>query len=239
MLLTPKIRSEFGPLPAIFGKWPPSDKSRGWRVGHRGRDFMCYEEWRDGAWQRIDIDGEMLMGRAHHVIYFRSPEQWQSYPEWARHRREEIIARIKFEFREPDYEYHDGNQQAGLPQPVQIQPGSAVGTPSLSRPADRPSGSPLEKTPRWQTWLVSLLAVAALLGLAGWMGSLVKDGLEKGETPFPTKRGSQRRNVSRLHEPVEFWISIGLYSFIGIGAFSLVVWGVRVCWTPAKGARSS
>jgi hypothetical protein len=68
--------------------------------------MMYYEEFHDGAWQRLDIDGEMLTGRAHHVIYFSCPETWQRYPEWARHRREEIMARIKSEFREPDYEYH-------------------------------------------------------------------------------------------------------------------------------------
>lgn len=79
---------------------------KGWRVGHRGRDVMYYEERIDGAWQRLDIDGEMLLGRAHHVIYFASEETWQTYPAWARHRREEIIARIKSEFRPPDYEYH-------------------------------------------------------------------------------------------------------------------------------------
>ncbi len=80
--------------------------SRTWRVGHRGRDMMYYEEQIGGTWERIDIDGEMLMGRAHHVIYFKSPEDWKRYPEWARDRRAEIIARIKSEFREPDYEYH-------------------------------------------------------------------------------------------------------------------------------------
>jgi len=75
-----------------------------WRVGHQGRDRMYYEELHGGAWERIDIDGEMLMGRAHHVIYFASPERWLEYPEWARGRRDEIIARITSEFREPDYE---------------------------------------------------------------------------------------------------------------------------------------
>ena len=66
---------------------------------------MYYEEWRDGVWRRIEIDGEMLIGRAHHIIYFDGVERWQSYPEWARPRRDEIIARIKSEFRKPDYEY--------------------------------------------------------------------------------------------------------------------------------------
>jgi hypothetical protein len=66
---------------------------------------MYYDEFIGGSWQRIVIDGEMLMGRAHHVIYFDSPGKWRTYPEWARNRRDEIIGRIKSEFTEPDYEY--------------------------------------------------------------------------------------------------------------------------------------
>src|SRR5687767_14585962 len=62
------------------------DVERGWRVGHVGRDAMYYEELRDGTWQRIEIDGEMLVGTAHHVIYFGSLK----FPEWARQRRDEI-----------------------------------------------------------------------------------------------------------------------------------------------------
>ncbi|MCW1915757.1 hypothetical protein OJ996_19375 [Luteolibacter sp. GHJ8] len=41
----------------------------------------------------------------HHLIFFCSAEAWQRYPEWAKDRRDEIIARIKSEFREPAYEY--------------------------------------------------------------------------------------------------------------------------------------
>lgn len=79
----------------------------GWRVGHSGRDMMYYEEARDDRWERIEISGEMLMGPAHHVIYFDSPEAWEKrVPDWARRRRDEIIARIKSAFRPPDYEYH-------------------------------------------------------------------------------------------------------------------------------------
>ncbi len=78
-----------------------------WRVGHSGRDMMYYEEARDGRWERIEISGEMLMGPAHHVIYFDSPAEWEKrVPEWARGRRSEIIARIRSAFRPPDYEYH-------------------------------------------------------------------------------------------------------------------------------------
>ena len=47
------------------------DVQRGWRVGHVGRDSMYYEEFRDSAWRRIEIDGGLLVGKAHHIIYFR------------------------------------------------------------------------------------------------------------------------------------------------------------------------
>ncbi len=124
LLLTPRVRGEFfGPrtatAPATGARRVAAlaeaasrpttdhgaDESRGWRVGHRGRDEMYYEELRDGRWERIRISGEMLMGRAHHVIYFASPSDWLAYPDWARHRRDEIVARVKSAFRPPDYEY--------------------------------------------------------------------------------------------------------------------------------------
>lgn len=67
---------------------------------------MYYEEIVAGKWRRMDIDGEMLgRGPAHHMIYFRRPDMWANYPEWARNRRDEIIARIKSEFTPPGYEY--------------------------------------------------------------------------------------------------------------------------------------
>jgi len=84
------------------------DIEGGWRVGHDGRHGMVYEEWHEGKWSRIRIDGELLVGQPHHVIYFASAQQWLDYPEWARERRDEIIARIKSEFRAPDYEYEGG-----------------------------------------------------------------------------------------------------------------------------------
>ena len=81
------------------------DGQRGWRVGHVGRDAMFYEEFRDGAWHRFEIDGEMLTGKAHHVIYFTTTR----FPEWTSERRDEIIRRIKSEFHAPDYEYVDAS----------------------------------------------------------------------------------------------------------------------------------
>jgi hypothetical protein len=66
---------------------------------------MYYEELRDGKWERLNLDGEMLMGRAHHIVYFGNREDWKKHPEWAHGRRDEIIDRIKTAFRIPDYEY--------------------------------------------------------------------------------------------------------------------------------------
>lgn len=83
------------------------DLKRSWRVGHRGRDEMYYEEVVNGRWERIWIDGEMLCGKAHHVIYFPSDTQWEKFPDWTRGRQVEIVARIKQEFAPPGYEYQE------------------------------------------------------------------------------------------------------------------------------------
>jgi hypothetical protein len=83
------------------------DRKRGWRVGHRGRDEMFYEEVVNGRWERIWLDGEMLCGKAHHVIYFPSNKQWETFPVWTRGRQAEIFARIKHEFASPGYEYQE------------------------------------------------------------------------------------------------------------------------------------
>jgi hypothetical protein len=82
-----------------------STGQRNWRVGHEGRDCMFYEELHEGEWRRLKLAGEMLSGRAHHVIYFGSRADWVRTPEWARPRRDEIIARIKSELTIPEYEY--------------------------------------------------------------------------------------------------------------------------------------
>jgi hypothetical protein len=81
------------------------DVSSRWRVGHVGRDSIYYEELCDGVWRRLEIEGEMLTGRAHHVIYFGAREEWNAQPMWARGRRAEILTRIKSVFSIPDYEY--------------------------------------------------------------------------------------------------------------------------------------
>lgn len=67
-----------------LGHTPPPAEGD-WRVGHQGRDAMYYEEFVDSSWRRLEIDGEMLCGRAHHVIYFVSTH----FPDWAAGRRED------------------------------------------------------------------------------------------------------------------------------------------------------
>jgi hypothetical protein len=89
-------------LKRIFSRGSTPPREGDWRIGHKGRDSMYYEEYSDGGWRRIEISGEMLCGRAHHVIYFSSVR----FPDWAVDRDGQIIARIKSKFCPPDYEYY-------------------------------------------------------------------------------------------------------------------------------------
>lgn len=80
---------------------------RWWGVEHQGRDSFLYKEPVAGRVEQIRVDGEMLDGTPHHVIYFPSEGEWnRRYPRWAQGRRTEIIGRITGELRPPDYEYH-------------------------------------------------------------------------------------------------------------------------------------
>lgn len=177
---------------------------------------MYYEELHGGVWERIDIDGEMLTGRAHHVIYFASPESWLRYPHWARQRRDEIIARITSELREPDYEYHGAGTGSGLPAPG---PAESKVPPAVA-PARKAAPPVAGKR-------ALLVAVLLLFAIAGGMGLLVTRGLARGETYLPTKRAFLRRTVSRQQEPGTFWISIGVYTAIGAATLTLGALGVR------------
>ncbi len=195
-LFSRPVRREF----AAPGSMP--DQAEGWRVGHQGRDQMFYEELVGGTWQRIGIDGEMLTGRAHHVIYFASEETWQGYPEWARERREEIIARIKSRFREPDYEY-----QGGGTVPRSIPPPA----PTVGQPLSDTDGSILPM-------LLFLLAIAAV---CFWFAA---KGVKEGETRLPVKHNPASRVVSREEKPVMFWTSISILSALGGGCTAFAGW---------------
>lgn len=181
---------------------------RTWRVGHTGRDQMYYEEQRGDQWQRIEISGEMLTGPAHHVIYFASPAQWNQYPGWARDRRAEIIGRIKSEFREPDYEYHGDAGSTGS------APNS---TPAAHRPVRRPVHG----------MRALMLAIMLLLALSGGMLLLVISGLTSGHTTLPIKRATTLRQVTRTDDVALYWVSIGIYTTLGLGALGMGAWALR------------
>jgi len=222
LLLLPRVRAEFSIAPSAASAastakgpvtQPPNVASakdaiaagRGWRVGHQGRDRMYYEEHRDGAWQRLDIEGEMLMGEAHHAVYLAAPDRWRHYPDWARDRREEIVGRIRSEFREPDYVY--GGELGGAPPLARAQ----VRKPS------RHGGQ------RWAIWLT----IALLLAFTAGMVWLVWSGLGSGETWWPAKSSATRRIVTRLADPAMYWTALGLYAALGVGTLCLLVWGWR------------
>ncbi|HKP76692.1 MAG TPA: hypothetical protein VJT67_14275 [Longimicrobiaceae bacterium] len=84
-------------------------RTRGWTVEHSGRDRIVYRERVRDRLEDCQLDGEMLMGTPHHVIYVPSQAGWEyTAPAWARGRREEIVARIRSRLREPGYEYAFG-----------------------------------------------------------------------------------------------------------------------------------
>lgn len=192
---------------------------RGWRVGHQGRDQMYYEERIAGEWQRLVVDGEMLTGRAHHVIYFKSAADWPHYPLWAQGRRDEIIGRIKQEFREPDYEYYDGGPWAAS--------ASDVPPPAVSAPDAPPHVAHSMPRGRQQGMGALLLASALLLALGGALLWLALSGYQKGETILPMQRATLQRTVVRAEEPATYWLAIGIYAAIGAGALTLGAFGLR------------
>ena len=73
------------------------ENKRAWRTRALGRDGITYEERINNEWKKIEIDGEMLVGKISKVIYFKTEKEWTSYPEWAQNRKE-IIGRIKKEW---------------------------------------------------------------------------------------------------------------------------------------------
>jgi hypothetical protein len=195
-----------------------TSQQQAWRVGHRGRDAMYYEEMIDGAWQRIELDGEMLMGRAHHVIYFASAEQWQCYPVWARHRRNEIIARIKSEFREPDYAYQ--METESIPQ---TSSGTAV-------PATFPHALPTKDIVTAKQHAAMWTVILILVAITSTMGWLVLRGIERGETVMPSKHASLQRTLTRKQEPASFWGALSVYTLIGFSTGAGSLWFIRLTW---------
>jgi hypothetical protein len=81
-------------------------RTRGWTAEHHGRDRIVYRELVGGRLEDLEIDGEMLGGTPHHVIFVPSEEKWErTSPAWARGRRAEIFSRLRSRFRAPGYEF--------------------------------------------------------------------------------------------------------------------------------------
>lgn len=224
-LVSGRVRAEFGvkrppalPTVVVDKEATSGDESRGWHVGHRGRDLMYYEEKVAGLWRSLEIDGEMLMGRAHHVIYFASADEWRGYPEWARDRRDEIVARVKSVFREPDYEYQ--MEVGGHGEGLAVRPVT--------------SGRMVKEVVTWKQRAALGAVVLILMGVTGGMGWLVKRGMEQGETVLPTKQAVHRRVLKREEEPAAFWAALGVYGLVGLGGGLGTGFFVREAWRMKK-----
>jgi hypothetical protein len=228
-LVSGRVRAEFEvkrppalPTMAPLSEATSGEEARGWRVGHTGRDLMYYEEKIRGVWQRLEMDGEMLTGRAHHVIYFASAEVWRGYPEWAWERRDEIVARVKSVFREPDYEYQTWGNASG---------------PVVAGPSVMEAHVGREKV-TWQQGAAMMAVILILIGVAGGMGWLVAQGISRGETKMPSKHASHRRVLKREAEPVSFWAALGVYGLVGLGSGVWAGWFVREAWRLKVGSQT-
>ena len=94
-------------LRRLFRTLSQSERKRGWRVGHRGRDSFFYDEIVEGKWERILIDGQMPFSscEVQHVVWFPSEAEWSKFPAWTVGRRDLILQRMKQELAPPSYQY--------------------------------------------------------------------------------------------------------------------------------------
>lgn len=83
------------------------DEERGWRVGRQGRDQLLYDKLREGKWERIDVDGAILEGTPHHVIYLSSTV----FPLWGKSARKRLssASRASCEHQDTNTKRHDPN----------------------------------------------------------------------------------------------------------------------------------
>jgi hypothetical protein len=86
-------------------------RKHGFRVRWCGRDSFYYEEVVAGQIRRLLLDG-YLMGRGPRSVYFPPPDEWrQKMPDWARDRRDEILARVRQELGTKHFRYCDAETQ--------------------------------------------------------------------------------------------------------------------------------
>lgn len=160
----------------------------------------------------------MLTGRAHHVIYLPGPERWRAYPAWARDRRDEIVARIRGEFRAPDYEYADGGDVPGRA-PAAPSPPGHVPVPAATRQERR----------------VLIGVILLLLAIAAGAGWFAVDGVRRGVTVLPIARTTLQRPVERDREPATFALAIAVYAAAAAGAGGLAALAIGTALRPGSG----
>lgn len=80
------------------------ERWRGWRTQPLERDSIVYQEFINNQWESIEIEGERKKWGKRKILYLKSEEDWESYPDWARNRRK-IVGRIKKNYPPKRIEY--------------------------------------------------------------------------------------------------------------------------------------
>lgn len=84
------------------------DEARGWRLLCVSPDGWRYEEKHAEAWTGFLMSEQMDFREPPHHLEIMSSSRWSEYPEWTHGRREEILARIRSELKEPNYVLKEG-----------------------------------------------------------------------------------------------------------------------------------
>ena len=77
--------------------------SRGWRLRCLGAGSWTYEEKRGDSWSGFVMPELTDYREPPHHLEVMCTARWSEYPEWTQGRRDEILARIRSELKEPDY----------------------------------------------------------------------------------------------------------------------------------------
>lgn len=81
----------------------PKELKRGWKIKNHGEGKLQYSELdQNKTWRTLmfEID-RYSSGVPRHTLIVDS--NWETYPNWAKSRREEILNRIKSVLKEPEY----------------------------------------------------------------------------------------------------------------------------------------
>ena len=94
---------------AIFMLWwqyadrRGEEEQRGWRLRCVAGGRWAYEEKRHGVWSGFEMEEISDCRESPLHLEIMSSARWNEYPEWTHGRREEILARIRLELKEPLY----------------------------------------------------------------------------------------------------------------------------------------